>query len=101
MGTKEDAEKALERIKAGEDFSKLAKEMSTCPSGRSGGSLGNFGPGQMVPAFDRVCFDPATKVGEVSGLVQTQFGYHLIIVDQREGCDEEKKLEAATNEKKA
>ena len=50
-----------------------------------GCSLGNFSPGQMVPAFDKVCFSAATKLEEVVGPIQTQFGYHLIIVDSREG----------------
>eukprot|EP00931_Biecheleriopsis_adriatica_P120339 TRINITY_DN95457_c0_g1_i1.p1 TRINITY_DN95457_c0_g1~~TRINITY_DN95457_c0_g1_i1.p1 ORF type:complete len:154 (-),score=33.95 TRINITY_DN95457_c0_g1_i1:20-481(-) len=79
--------KAKARIEAGEDFGKVAAECSTCPSGKSGGSLGSFGPGSMVPAFDRVCFDPSTKIGEIVGPVQTHFGYHLIIVDERKGVE--------------
>jgi parvulin-like peptidyl-prolyl isomerase len=65
-----------ERIKAGEDFADVAQEMSDCPSGKSGGDLGNFGRGQMVPAFERVAF--ALQVGEGSDVVETDFGYHLI-----------------------
>ena len=50
--TKEEIDKALERIKGGEDFSKVAAELSTCPSGRkAGGSLGNFTPGKMVTDY--------------------------------------------------
>ena len=66
-------------------FGALASQYSTCPSSTRGGSLGSFGPGTMVPAFDKVIFDPETKIGEVVGPVQTQFGYHLIVVDKRTG----------------
>lgn len=66
-----------------ERFNEAAKAHSTCPSKEKGGSLGSFGPGSMVPAFDTVCFDPAKAVGEVHGPVETQFGYHLIVVDDR------------------
>ena len=53
----------------------------TCPSAKSGGALGTFGPGQMVPAFDKVCW--SAPVGSVQGPVQTQFGYLLILVTER------------------
>lgn len=67
-------------------FSKYAAEYSKCPSGKSsGGSLGKFGMGSMVPPFDRAVFDPKNKVGEVLGPVQTQFGWHLILVHERAG----------------
>jgi peptidyl-prolyl cis-trans isomerase C len=69
-------------IEAGSDFAELAKEHSSCPSGRSGGDLGSFGPGQMVPEFDTVVFNEA--VGEVHGPVKTQFGYHLLEVTSRD-----------------
>jgi len=82
--------KVKARIEAGEDFSKLAQQFSKCPSGKSGGSLGSFGPGAMVPAFDQVCFDPNTKLGEVVGPVRTDFGYHLLVLDSREGVDDVK-----------
>eukprot|EP01061_Rhynchopus_euleeides_P013065 TRINITY_DN22906_c1_g2_i1.p2 TRINITY_DN22906_c1_g2~~TRINITY_DN22906_c1_g2_i1.p2 ORF type:complete len:142 (+),score=57.63 TRINITY_DN22906_c1_g2_i1:62-427(+) len=72
-------------IEGGADFGEKAKEHSTCPSGKSGGSLGNFGQGQMVPEFDKVIFDPATKMGVVYGPVKTQFGFHLIQVFKRSG----------------
>jgi peptidyl-prolyl cis-trans isomerase C len=69
------------RIEAGEDFGALAAEYSSCPSGRKGGALGTFGPGQMVPEFDKAVFSGG--VGEVQGPVKTQFGYHLLEVTQR------------------
>merc|ERR1712205_194078 len=61
---------------------RLAKEHSTCPSGKSGGSLGEFGPGQMVKEFNDVVFTTG-KVGKVDGPVKTQFGYHLILITKR------------------
>lgn len=67
----------LAKIQNGEiTFEDAAKEFSTCPSGKEGGSLGDFGRGQMVPEFDSACF--SMEVGEVRGPVATQFGYHLI-----------------------
>ena len=69
------------KIQEGADFGEMAKDHSECPSGREGGSLGEFGPGQMVPEFDTVVFNDA--VGEVHGPVKTQFGYHLIEITSR------------------
>ena len=63
-------------------FTELAKEHLTCPSGMSGGSLGEFGPGQMVKEFNDVVFTTG-KVGLVEGPVKTQFGYHLILITKR------------------
>ncbi|MBX3352710.1 MAG: peptidylprolyl isomerase [Phycisphaeraceae bacterium] len=68
----------------GADFAALAKKHSKCPSGKSGGSLGEFGRGDMVPEFDRVVFGDLA-VGAVSEPVKTQFGYHLVRVDRRLG----------------
>ncbi len=68
-------------ILEGADFSALAKKHSSCPSGKSGGDLGAFGPGMMVPEFDQVCFNEA--VGVVHGPIKTQFGYHLVEVTSR------------------
>ncbi len=65
-----------EKIAMGEDFSALAKIHSKCPSGQNGGDLGMFQRGQMVKPFEDVAF--GSEVGQVSGPVQTQFGYHLI-----------------------
>jgi len=74
--TQGEAEKLKKRIKAGEDFAKLAKKYSQCPSGKKGGDLGEFRPGQMVKAFDQVVFKK--PILEIHGPVKTQFGYHLI-----------------------
>ncbi len=60
----------------GSDFADLAKQYSSCPSSRSGGDLGSFGRGEMVPEFDEAAF--GLEVGEVSGPVETNFGIHLI-----------------------
>jgi len=69
------------QIEGGADFAALAAKHSQCPSGRSGGDLGEFGPGQMVREFDTVVF--SAEPGSVEGPVQTQFGYHLIEVLER------------------
>jgi len=69
------------KIEGGTDFAEVAKEHSQCPSGHSGGDLGEFGPGQMVREFDDVVFNEA--VGKVHGPVKTQFGYHLIEITSR------------------
>lgn len=65
-----------EQIDGGADFAELAREHSDCPSGRSGGDLGPFGRGVMVPTFDEAAFN--LEDGEISGPVETDFGYHLI-----------------------
>jgi len=70
-----------QQIVDGADFADLAKEHSTCPSGKQGGDLGEFGPGQMVREFDDVVFN--ADVGTVQGPVKTQFGYHLLEVLER------------------
>ena len=70
-----------DKVTNGGDFASLAKQHSSCPSGKDGGNLGTFGPGQMVKEFDEVVF--SAPVGEVQGPVKTQFGYHLIEVTSR------------------
>ena len=69
------------QIEGGADFAALAQAHSSCPSGRDGGDLGEFGPGMMVPEFDSVVF--SAPVGTVQGPVKTQFGYHLLEVTTR------------------
>lgn len=64
------------RIDGGEDFAAVARECSDCPSGRQGGDLGTFGRGQMVAEFETAAF--GLQVGETSGVIETDFGYHLI-----------------------
>jgi len=68
-------------IEAGADFAEVAKRASSCPSGRQGGDLGTFNPGQMVPEFDQAVF--TGEVNTLLGPVQTQFGFHLIEVTKR------------------
>lgn len=70
------ASEILAMAKSGSDFAKLAKEYSEGPSGESGGELGFFEQGQMVPAFDEAVFSMAR--GDISDIVKTQFGYHII-----------------------
>lgn len=79
--TAEEGERLKQEIAAGGDFAALARQHSSCPSGKSGGDLGAFGRGQMVREFDEACFNG--PVGEVQGPVKTQFGYHLIEVTKR------------------
>ncbi len=79
--TKEQCEELKRQIEAGADFAEMAQKHSKCPSGRQGGELGTFGPGQMVKEFDEVVF--SAEVGTVQGPVRTQFGYHLVEVTSR------------------
>ena len=65
------------------DFAEEAKKHSDCPSGAQGGSLGWFGRGMMVPEFDKAAFE--MKKGEVSGIVTTEFGYHIIYKADEKG----------------
>ncbi len=78
----EQCEQLKAEIANGTDFAEAAMEHSSCPSGLQGGDLGEFGPGQMVPEFDKVVF--SADVNEVQGPVKTQFGYHLLEVTSRE-----------------
>ena len=69
------------RLQGGEDFAELARELSEGPSAAKGGDLGFFDRRQMVKPFADAAF--ALKPGEISGVVQTRFGYHLIMVEER------------------
>lgn len=82
--TEEEAQDVLARLEAGEDFGALAEELSTDPgSGANGGSLGEAPAGTYVEPFEEAVYSPDTEIGEVVGPVETQFGFHLIIVDAR------------------
>lgn len=73
---KYEAQDIQKKLENGEDFEKLARDFSTCGSAQDGGNLGEFGKGRMVREFEKAAFP--LEVGEVSDIVQTQFGYHLI-----------------------
>lgn len=81
VNSKEVCENLKSQIEKGADFAKIAKEHSKCPSGKDGGSLGEFSPGQMVKEFDEVVF--SAELNKVQGPIKTDFGYHLIEVTNR------------------
>lgn len=83
LETEEEAKNVLERVRKGEDFATLAKELSTDKvSGENGGELGYFGRGTMIKEFSDAAF--SMNVGDVSEPVQSQFGYHIIKLTGRE-----------------
>ena len=71
-----EAKTVLERLKKGEKFGNIARAVSRCPSGKKGGDLGTFTRGKMVKEFENAAFK--LQKGQVSGIVKTQFGYHII-----------------------
>lgn len=82
VATEEEAKKAKEEIANKElSFEEAAKKYSTCPSKEQGGNLGSFSRGMMVPEFEEAAFN--LEIGVVSEPVKTQFGYHLIVVDEK------------------
>ncbi len=82
VDTLELAEKAAKEISQGKSFEDAAKEYSTCPTKDKGGDLGFFSRGQMVPEFEKAAFEGALH--QVIGPVKTQFGYHLIWVEEKQ-----------------
>ena len=80
LATEDDAKKALARVKGGEDFAKVATELSKDPAGE-GGDLGWFTKDRMVPEFSAVAF--TMEPGQVSDPVKTQFGWHIIKVEEK------------------
>ncbi len=81
VDTEEKCNDLKQQIVDGADFADVARDNSSCPSGKSGGDLGEFGPGQMVKEFDEVVFN--NEIGVVHGPVKTQFGYHLLEITSR------------------
>lgn len=86
LKTEADAKAVINKLNKGADFAKLAKEKSTGPSAKSGGELGWFKPGQMVPAFSKAVM--ALKKGKYTKqAVKTQFGYHVIELEDSRKID--------------
>ncbi len=81
VSSQDECENIKQQIEGGTDFAEMAEKHSQCPSGKKGGDLGEFSPGQMVKEFDQVVF--SEEVGKVLGPVQTQFGFHLIEITNR------------------
>jgi peptidyl-prolyl cis-trans isomerase C len=79
---REQIEKIHRKLLAGADFAELAKAESACPSAEQGGDLGTFGKGQMVPPFEAAAF--SQEVGAVGDVVETDFGFHIILVTEHE-----------------
>ncbi len=82
VSSEEEAKKLREEILGGRSFADVAAEVSMCPSGANGGDLGYFGKGQMVKEFEDAAF--SMNVGDVSEPIQTQFGWHLIYLTDKQ-----------------
>ncbi len=74
--TEREANAALDRLKKGESFANIAKEISLCPSKKRGGDLGSFSRGKMIKEFEVAAFK--LEKGQISPIVKTKFGYHII-----------------------
>jgi len=94
VDTEEAANDALEALKD-KSFEEVAQELSSCPSSQNGGDLGNFTRGKMVPEFETAAFN--LNLDEVSAPVQTQFGFHIIKVTEKNEASQ-KSLEDAMEE---
>ncbi|MFD0910925.1 peptidylprolyl isomerase [Ruegeria arenilitoris] len=81
VATEDEAKEIKAQLDDGADFAELAKEKSTGPSGPNGGALGWFGKGQMVPEFEQAVI--GLEKGQVSDPVQTQFGWHVVILNDK------------------
>jgi len=81
VDSEEKCNELKQQIADGANFANVARDNSSCPSGKTGGDLGEFGPGQMVKEFDEVVF--SGEIGIVHGPVKTQFGYHLLEITSR------------------
>ncbi len=80
--TEKKAQEVQEKLSGGQAFAEMARKYSQCPSAKSGGDLGWFGKGRMVPEFEKAAFEG--EKGKILGPVKTQFGYHLIkVLDRR------------------
>lgn len=82
ISTEEEAKKIINEIEEGMSFEDAAKTYSSCPSSAQGGNLGNFTKGKMVPEFEKAAFE--LEVGVISAPVKTQFGYHIIKVEEKQ-----------------
>ncbi len=74
--TEQEAKSIMDRLRKGEKFANIAKQVSLCPSGKRGGDLGTFARGKMVREFETAAF--ALKKGEISSIVKTKFGFHIV-----------------------
>ncbi len=81
LPTREEAEVILEQLNSGADFEAVARTKSVDPTAQKGGDVGYFPKGQLMPEFERAC--AALDVGEISGVVKTKLGYHIIKMTDR------------------